>query len=412
MGPEVAVPFIVFTTPVAIVGIVQYFKFKRLQLQARGGDPEAQKLIEQLKSDRKQLEARVQNLESIVCSVDLELNARLNRLAQQQSAIGALPPVPSVKAAQPRFPRDGSADAAKEAQGGAAPAGEAHAPTVVSPLHAPAALQPLQPGQKIANRYTLERELGHGGMGWVFLARDEQLGERVALKVISSQMASDPLAAAERFRREVSAARKVTHPNVIRIHDLVEDGAQLLLSMEYVDGMTLGTYLGRVGALRVDEARHLIGQICDGLAAAHAAGVVHRDLKPGNVLLDAEKRVKVIDFGLAKASFLQGLTATGLILGTPEYMAPEQVRGLGCDARTDLYALGAVAYHMLAGRPPFAGETPIAVGFQHVTDPPRSPRALRPELPDELDKALLRALEKDPNKRFTDVADFKRAFCG
>jgi serine/threonine-protein kinase len=178
--------------------------------------------------------------------------------------------------------------------------------------------------------------------------------------------------------------------------------------MEYVDGITLGAYLGRVGALRVDEARLLIGQICEGLNAAHLAGVVHRDLKPGNVLLDAEKRLKLIDFGLAKASFLAGMTATGLILGTPEYMAPEQVRGLPCDARTDIYALGALAYHMLLGRPPFCGDTPIAVGFAHVNEQPRSPRTLRPDLPDSIQGALMRALEKDPARRFSDALEFKR----
>jgi serine/threonine-protein kinase len=235
------------------------------------------------------------------------------------------------------------------------------------------------------------------------------LGERVALKIMSASIASDPAAAADRVRREVAAARKVTHPNVIRIHDLVESGDQLLLSMEFCDGMTLSTYLGRVGTLRVDEARILIGQICDGLAAAHAAGVVHRDLKPGNVLIDARKQVKVIDFGLAKASFLAGLTATGLILGTPEYMSPEQVRGLPCDLRSDLYSLGALAYHALVGRPPFAGETPIAIGFAHVTDTPRPPRALRPELPEEIEAALLKALEKDPSKRFADALELKKA---
>jgi serine/threonine-protein kinase len=272
------------------------------------------------------------------------------------------------------------------------------------------ALPSLRPGQKIANRYTLERELGKGGMGWVFLAKDEQLGERVALKVIAAQLgANDPAAASERFRREVSSARKVTHPNVIRIHDLVEDGTQLLLSMEYVDGITLQSYLGRVGALKLDEARHLFGQVCEGLNAAHLAGVIHRDLKPGNVLLDAEKRVKVIDFGLAKASFLAGMTATGLILGTPEYMAPEQVRGLACDARSDLYSLGAMAYHALCGRPPFAGETPIAIGFQHVTEAPRPLRQLRPELPAEVETAVLRSLEKDPARRPTDALELKRA---
>jgi serine/threonine-protein kinase len=388
MSPDVAVPFIVFSMPVAIVGITQYFKFKRLQLQAAAGNPTAQKELEELRNIRKQLEARVQNLESIVCSVDLELNQRLNRLAAQQSAIGLLPPAPG-------------APVAKAAAGGV--------PANAAP---PALAAPLAPGQRIANRYLLERELGHGGMGYVFLARDEQLGERVALKVISSTMAQDPTAAAERFRREVAAARKVTHPSVIRIHDLVEAGDQLLLSMEYVDGMTLATYLGRVGALRVDEARLLLGQMCEGLAAAHAAGVIHRDLKPGNVLLAADRSLKIIDFGLAKATFLAGMTATGLIIGTPEYMAPEQVRGMHCDGRADLYSLGAMAYHMLAGRPPFVGETPIAVGFAHVTEPPRPLRELKPDVPAELEAAVLRALEKDPAKRFVDAHELKRALLG
>jgi len=369
--------------PATIVTVVSYFRYKTRQLAAHSRGE--QKQLEDLRVERKQLEARVQNLESIVCSVDLELNARLNRLAAEQSALGLLP------AHAPAPKSDG-----------------ATSPTVASPLR-PSPAVPLGPGQKIANRYTLERELGHGGMGFVFLARDQQLGERVALKVISSSMAGDPAAAAERFRREVSSARKITHTNVIRIHDLIEDGAQLLLSMEYIEGMTLATYLGRVGTLRLDEARLILGQICDGLGAAHSAGVVHRDLKPGNVLLDAEKRVKLIDFGLAKASFMAGMTATGLIIGTPEYMAPEQVKGLPCDTRTDLYAVGALAYHLLTGRPPFSGETPIAIGFAHVAEPPRPPRLLRNEIPVELDAAILRALEKEPGKRFADALELKRA---
>jgi serine/threonine-protein kinase len=382
----------VFGMPVMIVGLSKYYKHKQLELEARsrGGDP---KELESLKAERKQLEARVQNLESIVCSVDLELNQRLNQLAAHQSAAQRLLAAPAQRsAAQPA----GGVDVGTS-------------PTVASPMRPPAPESPLHPGQKIANRYSLERELGHGGMGFVYLARDEQLGEKVALKVVSSAMAGDPAEAAERFRREVASARKVTHPNVIRIHDLVEDGTRLLLSMEFVDGMTLAAFLGRRGALGIDEARPLLGQISDGLGAAHAAGVVHRDLKPGNVLVDAAKRVKVIDFGLAKASFLAGMTATGLILGTPEYMAPEQVRGLPCDARTDLYSLGAVAYHVLTGRPPFTGETPIAIGFAHVTEAPRPPRALRPEIPAPVEAAILKALEKDPAKRFSDAAEFKRA---
>jgi eukaryotic-like serine/threonine-protein kinase len=380
-GAEVV--FIVFGMPVAIVGIVQYFKYKHAQLKAKGGEDPKQ--LEKEREERKQLEARVQNLESIVCSVDLELNARLNRLLAAQSAIGALPP---------HKPDDGQ------------PA--ALGPTVATPRPLGSLLaMALSPGQKIAGRYIIERELGRGGMGAVYLAADGKLAERVALKIINAGM-GDP-AAIDRFRREVAAARKVTHPNVIRIHDLIEDGGMVLLSMEYVEGMTLATYLGRVGALRVDEGRHVIGQICDGVAAAHAAGVVHRDLKPGNVLLDAERRAKVIDFGLAKATFLAGMTATGLIIGTPEYMAPEQVKGLPQDARTDVYSLGALAYHVFVGRPPFAGETPIAIGFAHVSEAPRPPRQLRGDLPEGIERTILQALEKDPGKRFADAAELKRA---
>jgi eukaryotic-like serine/threonine-protein kinase len=382
-GP--AVVMIVFGTPVAIVGLVSYFRYKTRQLTQ--GSPKDKQQLEALDKEKKLLEARVQNLESIVCSVDFELNQRLNRLAAQQSAIGLLPP------------------AQKSADG----SHEAHAPTIASPLHAGPLVTTFAPGRKIANRYTVEKELGHGGMGAVYLARDEQLGERVALKVVTAMMASDPAAAAERFRREVATARKVTHPNIIRIHDLIEDNGLLLLSMEYVEGMTLAAYLSRVSQVRVDEARLILSQICDGLTAAHNAGVIHRDLKPGNVLLDGEKRVKVIDFGLAKASFLAGMTATGLILGTPEYMAPEQVRGMACDGRTDLYSLGALAYHLFTGRPPFTGETPIAIGFAHVSETAISPKKLRPELPDSIDQALLKALEKDPSKRFVDAAEFKQA---
>ena len=386
MADPASVVFIVFGMPVAIVGITQYFRFKREQLRA--GRREDPKQLEKEREERKQLEARVQNLESIVCSVDLELNARLNRLAAAHSIAGALPP----------------ANPGKDA---------ALSPTVASTPRPQGSVlaMALQPGQKIAGRYTIERALGAGGMGAVYLAADEKLAERVALKIINAAVAGDP-GAADRFRREVSAARKVTHANVIRIHDLIEDGPMVLLSMEYVDGMTLAAYLGRVGALRVDEGRLLVGQICDGVAAAHAAGVVHRDLKPGNVLLDAEKRVKVIDFGLAKATFMAGMTATGLIIGTPEYMAPEQVRGLPQDARTDVYALGALAYHVFVGRPPFAGETPIAIGFAHVTEAPRPPRQLRPELPESIERAILQALEKDPANRFGDAAELKRALAG
>jgi serine/threonine-protein kinase len=397
MGPDTLSIIFVFSTPVLIVGLVSYFRYKTKQLTA--GKPEKPGELEDLREERKRLEGRVQNLESIVCSVDLELNARLNRLAAQQSSIQPL----ALPAQRPAPPQPGAAGADLPL---------AHTLASRSDPEQIAQASPLPPGRKIAGRYAIEREIGHGGMGYVYLARDEKLGERVALKVISSTMATDPVAASERFRREVSSARKVTHPNVIRIHDLVEDEPFLLLSMEYVDGMTFETYLRRVGRLKIDEARAVMGQICDALEAAHAAGVIHRDLKPSNVLLDAEKRVKVIDFGLAKASFLQGMTATGLILGTPEYMAPEQVRGLPVDGRSDVYALGAIAYRALTGRAPFVGDTPIAIGFQHVTDRPPPLRSLQPDLSPEVEAAVLQALEKEPGKRQQGPAELKRALGG
>jgi serine/threonine-protein kinase len=339
-------------------------------------DDAARKELATFKQEKKLLEERVRNLESIVCSVDLELNGRLNRLALESRA--AAPALSPTVAAKP-----------------------------VSPLPA------FAPGKILAGRYHLERELGRGGMGAVFLARDAQLGELVALKIIHSLGGEDP-GAIDRFRREASAARKITHPNVIRIYDLTEDAAagELLLSMEYFPGMTLAELGRRRGALPVDEVRELVSQIADGLGAAHQAGVIHRDLKPGNVLINEQRLAKIIDFGLAKAPFMAGMTATGLIMGTPEYMAPEQIRGREVDARSDLYALGALAYQLATGVPPFGGDTPIAVGFAHCTQPVRPPRELRPDLPPALEAAICHALAKDPASRPQTAAELKREMVG
>jgi len=245
-------------------------------------------------------------------------------------------------------------------------------------------------------------------MGAVYLATDKRIGERVALKVISRELAEDP-AAVERFRREAGAARKITHPNVIRIHDLGEDGGMLFLSMEYFAGQSLSELLSQRHVLGLDEAREILAQVCDALTAAHAAGVVHRDLKPQNVLVNERGETRVIDFGLAKMAYLHSMTATGLMMGTPEYMAPEQVRGRAVDQRADVYALGAMAFHMLCGRPPFTADTPIAVGFMHVSETPSSPRTFQPDLPVSVEQALLRALAKEPGDRFDSAADFKSA---
>jgi serine/threonine-protein kinase len=183
----------------------------------------------------------------------------------------------------------------------------------------------------------------------------------------------------------------------------------IVFLIKYFPGLTLAQLLARRGALPLDEARDLLGQAADGLAAAHRAGVIHRDLKPQNVLVDASRRVKRIDFGLAKASFMEGMTATGLILGTPEYMAPEQIRGRPVDARTDIYAFGCVAFHVLAGAPPFRGESPIAVGFAHCTQPPPNLRQLRPDAPPPWEAAIYRALAKEPAQRFDTIEEMQHA---
>lgn len=230
----------------------------------------------------------------------------------------------------------------------------------------------------------------------------------------------EPELAAERFRREAQAARRITHPNVMRIHDLHEDGRLLFLTMELIEGDTLAAFVRRRDPLPVSEALAVLGEVALGVSAAHAAGVIHRDIKPRNVIVGASpaagaagaRPVKVIDFGLATTSFLAGMTATGMILGTAEYMAPEQVRGTACDARADVYALGALAHHVFCGRPPFRGESPIAVGFAQLTEPPRPPRELRPEIPESAERAILRALAKDPASRFADAAAFRKALLG
>jgi eukaryotic-like serine/threonine-protein kinase len=316
-----------------------------------------------------EVEERIRNLESIVCSVDFELNSKLNRLASQQLLL------------------------AQASQSSAKSTAETTALSVDS----------LGPGSRVAGRFVVERALGSGGMGAVYLAHDDRLGEAVALKVIAGASMLDP-AAADRFRQEASAARRISHPNVVRIHDIGDEHGLLFLSMEYVSGTSLAALIERHGVLPVEQLRSVVVQICQGLTAAHQAGVVHRDLKPANILVDDKQCVKIIDFGLARLPHLERMTATGLILGTPEYMAPEQVRGRSVDTRTDIYALGALIYHGLVGRPPFVGESPIAVGFAHVHEPLVPPREARPSVPEDWSLLVTRAMSKDPSERFDSAA--------
>ncbi len=267
----------------------------------------------------------------------------------------------------------------------------------------------LAPGSRLGGgRYIIERLVGKGGMGAVYLANDEVLAKEVALKLVDERFAGD----LERLRDEVLLAQEVSHRNVCRTYDLEEVEGHWLVKMEYIDGQTLADKVTAAGRLSVAEACAIARQIAQGLAAAHERGVVHRDLKPQNILVEKDsKRVVLMDFGLARLAELAGQTAEG-VAGTPEYMAPEQARGREVDGRADLYALGCVLYQMLTGQVVFPAETAMAAALRHVEDPPPDPRAARPDIPAWLAQLILRLLEKDPARRPADAAEVSAALSG
>ena len=232
------------------------------------------------------------------------------------------------------------------------------------------AVADLAPGTRLAERFTIERRIGTGGMGVVYRARDEDLGITVALKLLRSELAARP-EAFERFRQELLLARQVSSPRVVRIHDIARDGDRWFISMDFVDGQSLDQWLDGRGPVDTGQALAIARQIAEGLQAAHASGIVHRDLKPANILIDAEGNALISDFGVARSLGSTGLTHTGAIVGTPDYLAPEQARGDTVDARADLYALGLVLYEMLGGEPAFSGSTAAeSLARRMVAGPP------------------------------------------
>jgi serine/threonine-protein kinase len=407
-----------FVLPMYVARLRHEEKKRRYELEARsrgGGDDQD---VKRITDENRLLRERVENLESIVCSVDFELNQKLAKVIDEQRSLllpaGASPsPVPS-SSGRAASAGDGSPSPAPRSRPGSSsppPALERTA-TAFNARPSPPLTTSLEPGQILAQRYRIQRLLGKGGMGAVYLAEDEVLGELVALKVISSAFAADEVAMVARFRREAAAARKVSSPSVIRIHDLGEARPGLLyLSMEYFAGRTLTEIIAQRGVVPLKDVQDMLQQIGAGLEAAHQVGVIHRDLKPSNILVGERGMVKIIDFGLATTQVSDGLTATGTMLGTPHYMAPEQVRGRPVDARTDIYALGALAYHLVCGRPPFAGDNPIAIGFAHISEPIVAPRLLRKDVPSALEAAIVAALSKAPEDRpATAKAFVDRAF--
>jgi serine/threonine protein kinase len=263
----------------------------------------------------------------------------------------------------------------------------------------------LEIGSRLANRYRVVGFLGRGGMGSVYLAVDEALDNtRVALKVVSGD------SALEQLRREVLAAQRVTHRNVCRIYDLLEVDGLWMVKMEYIAGESLAARMARE-PLAIPDALEIAHRIGDGLAAAHAQGIVHRDLKPHNVMIEKESgRVVLMDFGIARIATRESFVTGPAIVGTPAYMAPEQVRGGTVDARTDLYALGCLLYHLVVGDVVFPAKTPMAAAARHVDDPPPDPREKRADLPDWVATAILALLEKDPARRPANVEAAMRLF--
>lgn len=403
-----------------------YWTKRRFDLKEKslgGGNDEEKKRIAALEKERKLLVERIGNLESIVCSTDYELNLQIARLAAAQEAAGALPPASAEGAAKESAAKEGARKGGSVQEtllAGAATAAGAvgrrehgsanlqEQAAALRAVHTAAAELPVH--TVLGNRYRIDRLLGRGGMGVVYLASDETLHEQVALKLIAARWSHDRQGMIDRFRREASFARKVSSPHVIRIHDLGEtDDGLLYISMEYFQGKTLAEIVDEAGPLGKADTRAIIGQICEGLGAAHAAGVIHRDLKPQNVLVNERNQVKLIDFGLAKTSFMAGMTATGLMVGTPYYMSPEQVRGTDVDARSDIYSLGALTYYAVTGRPPFEGDNPIAVGFAHLSEEPTPPRERNPAISADLNAMILSALAKDPRDRPRSPGAFGKA---
>jgi eukaryotic-like serine/threonine-protein kinase len=263
-------------------------------------------------------------------------------------------------------------------------------------------------GDVLAERYELEELVGSGGMSSVYRAHDKVLDRRVALKVLHQHYTSED-EYVERFRREARMVAGLLHQNIVTVIDRGEDDGCPFIVFEFVDGENLKQLVNREGRLPVDRAVELAVQIARGLSFAHANGYVHRDVKPQNVLLNGDGEAKVTDFGIARSLDVKhGVTQTGTVLGTSDYIAPEQAQGQRVDEHTDVYSLGIVLFELLTGELPFSGENFVAVAMKHINEPPPPVSTLRPEVPPRLDAAVARALAKRPEDRFATMADFGR----
>lgn len=264
----------------------------------------------------------------------------------------------------------------------------------------------MRSGERINDRYRIEQQIGSGGMANVYRAHDEILNRTVAIKVLRSEFSHNEQFI-RRFEREAHAATSLNHPNIVAIYDVGDEEDLYYIVMEHVDGVTLKQYL-QEEYISVDEALRIMGQICDAIDHAHANRIIHRDIKPQNMMIDQHGNVKVTDFGIAVAMSNATLTHTMSVLGSVHYFSPEQARGKFADEKSDIYSLGAVLYELLTGRVPFIGETPVAVALQHLQDDPIRPMDLNPNIPQALENCVMQALSKSPGARHVSVAAFKK----
>ncbi len=262
----------------------------------------------------------------------------------------------------------------------------------------------LATGSTFAGRYQIIEELGKGGMGKVYKVYDTKIKEKIALKLIKPEIASDR-ETIERFSNELRLSRKIGHRNVCRMFDIGEAEGSHFITMEYVHGEDLKSLIRMSGSLSIGMALSVGKQVCAGLAEAHNLGVIHRDLKPQNIMIDKGGNAKIMDFGIARSVREKGITGPGVMIGTPEYMSPEQTEAKEVDQRSDIYSLGVILYEMATSQVPFQGETALSVAIKHKTEIPRDPKSLNPDIPDDLQRLILRCLEKDKAKRYQSAAE-------
>ena len=277
--------------------------------------------------------------------------------------------------------------------------------TAAATLTMPASTKYLSRGALFAGRFEVIEELGHGGMGTVYRVLDRSIDEEIALKLLKPEVALDATVI-ERFKNELKLARKITHKHVCRMYDLNEENGIPYITMEYVPGEDLKSLVARAGKLSIEKAVTFAIQMGEGLAEAHKLGVVHRDLKPQNIMIDREGDVHIMDFGIARMVSASELTEKGVMIGTPHYMSPEQALGEGVDQRTDIYALGVILYEMVTGQVPFQGDSALSIAVKHKSEiPPESSWRLNSQVPEFLSRLILKCMQKNKESRYQNALE-------